>query len=229
MSPRIFNAFWMAQYLIGSNSTFSFSSAAPSTFQPMSSQATHFSTQKPSFPNKVDITSDTTVAGLVSLQTSSYLTSSAPTNLTEGAASQAISLNTSGIGGMPDSLSSPLVALSSGTNPAMKLEELDDDFMSSEQVSKQLTATAFAALKTSHRDSVTSLTFGRRRFSHASETTFGRALSGLSALSIDWENMDDFDIDVDHSAHVNNDLTGFPVKQPKLSEDGAVEGINAVS
>ncbi len=50
--------------------------------------------------------------------------------------------------------------------------------MTSEKVSKQLTAAAFAALKASHRDSVTRLLFSRRRFSHASETTFGRALSG---------------------------------------------------
>jgi hypothetical protein len=37
-----------------------------------------------------------------------------------------------------------------------------------------------------------------------SETTFGRAMSGLSALSIDWENLEDFDLEVDHSAHINN-------------------------
>jgi hypothetical protein len=37
-----------------------------------------------------------------------------------------------------------------------------------------------------------------------SEVSYGRAMSGLSALSIDWENMDDFDINVDHSAHINN-------------------------
>jgi len=37
-----------------------------------------------------------------------------------------------------------------------------------------------------------------------SETTFGRAMSGLSALSIDWENLEDFDLDVDHSAHITN-------------------------
>ena len=37
-----------------------------------------------------------------------------------------------------------------------------------------------------------------------SEVSYGRAMSGLSALSIDWENMEDFDINVDHSAHVNN-------------------------
>jgi hypothetical protein len=43
-----------------------------------------------------------------------------------------------------------------------------------------------------------------RGMSVTSETTFGRAMSGLSALSIDWENLDDFDIEVDHSAHINN-------------------------
>jgi hypothetical protein len=43
-----------------------------------------------------------------------------------------------------------------------------------------------------------------RGMSITSETTFGRAMSGLSALSIDWENLDDFDLDVDHSAHINN-------------------------
>lgn len=32
--------------------------------------------------------------------------------------------------------------------------------------------------------------------------TFGRAMSGLSALSIDWENLEDFDVDLDHSANV---------------------------
>ena len=29
-------------------------------------------------------------------------------------------------------------------------------------------------------------------------------MSGLSALSIDWENLDDFDLEVDHSAHIGN-------------------------
>lgn len=47
---------------------------------------------------------------------------------------------------------------------------------------------------------------GLGRFSMASETTFGRAMSGLSALSIDWENMDDFDVNVDHSEGINNDV-----------------------
>jgi hypothetical protein len=45
---------------------------------------------------------------------------------------------------------------------------------------------------------------GLRNMSINSETTFGRAMSGLSALSIDWENLDDFDLEVDHSAHINN-------------------------
>lgn len=45
-----------------------------------------------------------------------------------------------------------------------------------------------------------------RLFSMTSETTFARSMSGLSALSIDWENMDDFDINVDHSAGINNDI-----------------------
>jgi len=43
-----------------------------------------------------------------------------------------------------------------------------------------------------------------RGMSVTSETTFGRAMSGLSALSIDWENLDDFDLEVDHSAHIGN-------------------------
>jgi hypothetical protein len=45
-----------------------------------------------------------------------------------------------------------------------------------------------------------------RHMSVTSEATFGRAMSGLSALSIDWENMEDFDINVDHSEHINNGI-----------------------
>lgn len=48
---------------------------------------------------------------------------------------------------------------------------------------------------------------GLRNMSINSETTFGRAMSGLSALSIDWENLEDFDLEVDHSAHINNQGT----------------------
>jgi len=43
-----------------------------------------------------------------------------------------------------------------------------------------------------------------------SEATFGRAMSGLSALSIDWENMEDFDVNVDHSAHIVNGGPSVP-------------------
>lgn len=45
------------------------------------------------------------------------------------------------------------------------------------------------------------------------ETTFGRAMSGLSALSIDWENMEDFDINVDHSEGINNDIVNAQHQQ----------------
>ena len=51
-----------------------------------------------------------------------------------------------------------------------------------------------------------------RNMSLTSEVTFGRAMSGLSALSIDWENMEDFDVNVDHSAHINNGGVPSPNK-----------------
>eukprot|EP00985_Skeletonema_marinoi_P030104 scaffold30536_cov73-Skeletonema_marinoi.AAC.1 len=38
-------------------------------------------------------------------------------------------------------------------------------------------------------------------------------MSGLSALSIDWENMDDFDINVDHSEGINNDIVNAQQQQ----------------
>lgn len=50
------------------------------------------------------------------------------------------------------------------------------------------------------------ISFGGRNMSFASEASYGRAMSGLSALSIDWENMEDFDVNVDHSAHINSGL-----------------------
>jgi hypothetical protein len=56
-----------------------------------------------------------------------------------------------------------------------------------------------------------------------SETTFGRSMSGLSALSIDWENMDDFDLNVDHSAGINNDIIQ---QQQKAEENPTSEGID---
>lgn len=57
------------------------------------------------------------------------------------------------------------------------------------------------------------------RHSLTSNTTFGRAMSGLSALSIDWENMDDFDVNVDHSEGINNDFV-----QKQKEQQGNEEG-----
>jgi hypothetical protein len=64
---------------------------------------------------------------------------------------------------------------------------------------------------------------GLRGMSINSETTFGRAMSGLSALSIDWENLDDFDLEVDHSAHINQGgSNNSPTKQ--MNPDGTGGG-----
>lgn len=60
--------------------------------------------------------------------------------------------------------------------------------------------------------SVISYGNGLRNMSLTSDATFGRAMSGLSALSIDWENLEDFDLEVDHSAHINNGGTMSPNK-----------------
>lgn len=61
-------------------------------------------------------------------------------------------------------------------------------------------------LRSQRNPSITRIAFGNglRHLSMTSEGTFGRAMSGLSALSIDWENLDDFDVEIDHSAHINN-------------------------
>jgi hypothetical protein len=61
---------------------------------------------------------------------------------------------------------------------------------------------------------------GGRAMSFASDQSYGRAMSGLSALSIDWENMDDFDINVDHSAHINN---GMNLNAPMGGNDGNLD------
>merc|ERR1711935_853785 len=53
------------------------------------------------------------------------------------------------------------------------------------------------------------ISFGNHRMSlmgQMSEVSYGRAMSGLSALSIDWENLEDFDVNVDHSEHINNNI-----------------------
>jgi hypothetical protein len=62
---------------------------------------------------------------------------------------------------------------------------------------------------------------GLRGMSLTSETTFGRAMSGLSALSIDWENLDDFDLEVDHSAHINNQQGGSNSPTRPTNTDGS--------
>lgn len=70
-------------------------------------------------------------------------------------------------------------------------------------------------------------TYGRR-MSVNSEATFGRAMSGLSALSIDWENMEDFDVNVDHSAHINNGAAQpNPVANGVAPPDHEKDGIAA--
>lgn len=73
---------------------------------------------------------------------------------------------------------------------------------------------------------------GVRGMSVSSEATFGRAMSGLSALSIDWENLEDFDVNVDHSAHINNSnigagTVGSPVGGSRKDPEGGIgEGNN---
>lgn len=59
-----------------------------------------------------------------------------------------------------------------------------------------------------------------RHLSLTSETTFGRSMSGLSALSIDWENMEDFDVNVDHSAGINNDIINGQQQQQQGNQQG---------
>lgn len=54
-----------------------------------------------------------------------------------------------------------------------------------------------------------------------SNTTFGRAMSGLSALSIDWENMDDFDVNLDHSEGINNDIVNLHKDQREKGVDNS--------
>lgn len=72
-----------------------------------------------------------------------------------------------------------------------------------------------------------------KRLSTTSAISFGRAMSSLSALSIDWENMEDFDVNVDHSAHINaNGNPNAPIQPAnggtRVSDDVA-EGIMEVS
>lgn len=80
----------------------------------------------------------------------------------------------------------------------------------------------------SGRNSLTSVPFGGRvghSMSVMPENTFGRTMSGLSSLSIDWENMEDFDVNVDHSAHINNG--GVPSPSQALKVTDHIDGIPA--
>lgn len=82
-------------------------------------------------------------------------------------------------------------------------------------------AAAAAMSRSSLRNpSILSYGGGLRNMSLTSDATFGRAMSGLSALSIDWENLEDFDLEVDHSAHINNSggNPGSNVASPKNVE-----------
>jgi len=64
----------------------------------------------------------------------------------------------------------------------------------------------------------------RLRQSATSEAGFGRAMSGLSALSIDWENMEDFDVNIDHSSHINNANLSEPIVKKESSCCGGSGG-----
>jgi hypothetical protein len=87
---------------------------------------------------------------------------------------------------------------------ALQIEQPMDFFeMPSAQPPQQLHNNENNYARAQRNPSVISFN-GLRHMSLTSETTFGRAMSGLSALSIDWENLDDFDVEVDHSAHINN-------------------------
>jgi len=57
----------------------------------------------------------------------------------------------------------------------------------------------------------------RLRQSVTSEARFGRAMSNLSTLSIDWENMEDFDVNIDHSSHINNANLSEPIAKKEAS------------
>lgn len=74
------------------------------------------------------------------------------------------------------------------------------------------------------------LSFGGvlKRMSLTSEATFGRAMSGLSALSIDWENMEDFDVSVDHSAHIKYDNNTAAKDMLPVDTDG-IASVSVVS
>ena len=68
-----------------------------------------------------------------------------------------------------------------------------------------------------------------RRMSNTSELFLGRAMSGISVLSIDWENMEDFDVNVDHSEHVNNNYVHLSHGTAKVPTDGIAQYCNMMT
>lgn len=99
---------------------------------------------------------------------------------------------------------------------------LDSDSVGNITFGSSTMASASLPMRNGRSNSLTSWgssTRYGRNMSITSENTFGRAMSGLSALSIDWENMDDFDVNVDHSAHINNGGNNSPVNPRGKRED----------
>lgn len=62
-----------------------------------------------------------------------------------------------------------------------------------------------------------------------SEVSYGRAMSGLSALSIDWENLEDFDVNVDHSEHINNNIGASAVAAAASAMGRGIRGPRVAS
>ena len=68
-------------------------------------------------------------------------------------------------------------------------------------------------------------TYGRRAsLQSAGGSSFGRAMSALSELSIDWDDMDDFDMNLDHSANIKP-ISVEHDEAPPPDTDSAVESI----
>eukprot|EP00816_Leptocylindrus_hargravesii_P009773 CAMPEP_0196806282 /NCGR_PEP_ID=MMETSP1362-20130617/6170_1 /TAXON_ID=163516 /ORGANISM="Leptocylindrus danicus, Strain CCMP1856" /LENGTH=936 /DNA_ID=CAMNT_0042179691 /DNA_START=364 /DNA_END=3174 /DNA_ORIENTATION=+ len=74
-----------------------------------------------------------------------------------------------------------------------------------QQQARQLVAAEPGAETSAFRRSLTRYGGRNNRFSFSmrtSEVSFGRSMSGLSSLLLDWDNMEDFDVNVDHSANI---------------------------
>jgi len=74
-----------------------------------------------------------------------------------------------------------------------------------QQQARQLVAAEPGAETSAFRRSLTRYGGRNNRFSFSmrtSDVSFGRSMSGLSSLLLDWDNMDDFDVNVDHSANI---------------------------